>query len=90
MWRFFVQRLKSGQSRHLLWRATEPGRPAANSGGETMHWILLLAAQGGGLDGALKVAGRGAISGPIGGALVGLVFAIARLFKKKNDNDGEE
>jgi hypothetical protein len=55
-----------------------------------MHWILLLAAQGGGLDGALKGAGRGALIGAIGGAFVGLIFAIARAFKKKEDNDGEE
>ena len=55
-----------------------------------MYWILLFAAQGGGLHGALKGAGRGALIGAIGGALVGLVFAVTRVFQKKKDNDGEE
>jgi hypothetical protein len=51
-----------------------------------MFWILLLAEQGGVLEGALRGGIRGAIIGGIVGAIFGLVYGVMRLRKKKDGN----
>jgi hypothetical protein len=52
-----------------------------------MNWLLLLAEQGGVLDGALRGAVKGAIIGGVVGGLFGLGFALVNKFKRKPDED---